>query len=88
MNDTGRSAKIRVGGSGDGSLVVLPRAWLLLCHADALPDVLNLQFRDDRSNLVISREVIILGIYVQSAEISVSWCVFLQYELKGFYGRL
>lgn len=68
--------------------MVLPRAWLLLCHADAQPDVLKLQVRDDRANLVISREVIILGIYVQSAEISVSWCVFLQYELEGFYGRL
>ena len=84
MDDTGRSAKIRVGGSGDGSWVVMPRAWWLLCHADARPDESKLQVREDRANLVISREVIILGSYVHSAENSVIWCVFLQYELEGF----
>ena len=84
MDDTGRSAKIRVGGSGDGSWVVLPRAWWLICHIDARPDVSILQVREDRANLVISREIIILESYVHSAEISVSWCVFLQYEFEGF----
>ena len=42
-----------------------------------------LQVREDRANLVISREVIILESYVHSAEISVSWCVFYAVRIEG-----
>ena len=42
----------------------------------------KLQVREDRENLVISLEVIVLGSYVHSAEISVSWCVFFAVRIE------